>query len=73
QQNQTGSFVLVVNSDNKIESRPIKTGQRVGTDIVVTDGLTDGEQVVIEGLQKVRPGVEVDPVQQTTSTTAEVK
>ena len=64
QENQTGPFVLVVNNDNRVEMRPIKTGQRAGTDIVVTDGLTKGEMIVIEGIQKVRPGGLVDPVRQ---------
>jgi len=73
QQNQSGPFVLVVNQDNKVEYRPIKTGQRVGTVVVVTEGLTKGELIVVEGLQKVRPGVEVDPVQQTTNASVEDK
>jgi len=64
QENQTGPFVLVVNNENRVEMRPIKTGQRAGTDIVVTDGLTKGEMIVIEGIQKVRPGGLVDPVKQ---------
>ena len=64
QENQTGPFVLVVDGDNRVEIRPIKTGQRDGTDIVVTEGLTKGEMIVVEGIQKVRPGGLVDPVRQ---------
>ena len=64
QENQTGPFVLVVDGDNRVEIRPIKTGQRDGTDIVVTEGLTKGEMIVVEGIQKVRPGGLVDPVKQ---------
>lgn len=62
QENQTGPFVLVVGKDNKVELRPVKTGQRNGTEISVTDGLTPGESIIIEGIQKVRPGVTVNPV-----------
>jgi len=64
QENQTGPFVLVVDNENRVEMRPIKTGQRDGTDIVVTEGLTKGEMIVVEGIQKVRPGGLVDPVKQ---------
>jgi membrane fusion protein (multidrug efflux system) len=62
QENQTGPFVLVVDKDNKVELRPVKTGQRIGTEISVTDGLTPGESIIIEGIQKVRPGATVNPV-----------
>lgn len=62
QENQTGPFVLVVGKDNKVELRPVKTGQRNGIEIAVTDGLTPGESIIIEGIQKVRPGVTVNPV-----------
>ena len=64
QENQSGPFVLVVDGENRVEMRQIKTGQRDGTDIVVTDGLTKGEMIVVEGIQKVRPGGVVDPVKQ---------
>lgn len=63
QQNQAGSFVLVVNKDSKVELRPIKTGQRTGTELVVSDGLTEGETIIVEGIQKVRPGAKVQPTQ----------
>ena len=62
QENQTGPFVLVVDKDNKVELRPVKTGQRTGMEIAVTDGLTVGESVIVEGIQKVRPGATVKPV-----------
>lgn len=71
QENQTGPFVLVVGQDNRIEARPIKTGQRVGSDIVALEGLSEGESIVVEGIQKVRPGGEVNPTPQKTAATNE--
>ncbi len=64
QTNQTGPFVLVVNKDNKVELRPIQTGQRLGIEIAVTEGLAVGESIIVEGIQKVRPGATVKPVPQ---------
>lgn len=62
QENQAGPFVLVVDKENKVELRPVKTGQRTGTELVVSEGLTEGETIIIEGIQKVRPGATVQPV-----------
>lgn len=62
QENQTGPFVLVVDQDNKVVMRPVKTGQRKDAEIAVTDGLNTGESIIVEGIQKVRPGAEVKPV-----------
>ena len=53
---QTGNYVLVVDDAKKVEQRRITTGTEQGRDIVVTQGLKDGELVIIEGVQKVRPG-----------------
>jgi membrane fusion protein (multidrug efflux system) len=61
QQNQSGPFVLVVGEDNRVEARQIRTGDRVGPDLVVEEGLEPGETVIVQGLQKVRPGGVVDP------------
>ena len=61
QQNQTGPFVLVVGEDNRVEARQIETGARVGPDLVVEQGLQAGETVIVQGLQKARPGAEVNP------------
>lgn len=67
QENQSGPFVLVVDKDNRVEQRPIKTGQRIGAEIVALEGLTAGETIIVEGIQKVRPGVVVAPTPQTTT------
>ncbi|HWC16648.1 MAG TPA: efflux RND transporter periplasmic adaptor subunit [Terriglobales bacterium] len=46
--------VIVVGSDNKATIRPVKMGDRVGTNWIVTQGLQPGERVVVEGIQKVQ-------------------
>lgn len=51
---------MVVNAENKVEPRIIKTGQSIGDKWVVTEGLAPGDRVIVEGLQKARPG---SPVQ----------
>jgi membrane fusion protein (multidrug efflux system) len=57
-----GSFnVAVVGADNKVELRSVKAGARTGTWWVISEGLKAGEKVVVEGIQKVRNGVEVEP------------
>jgi membrane fusion protein, multidrug efflux system len=53
---QAGRYVLVVGSDKKAEQRRITAGAEQGRDIVVSDGLKEGEQVIVEGIQKVRAG-----------------
>ena len=60
--NQAGAFVLVVDQDNSVVSRPVVLGERTGADVVVTEGLSVGETVIVEGIQKVRPGAKVTPV-----------
>lgn len=62
QRDQRGEFVLVVNDKQMVEQRYITTGDVVGTAIIVLDGLREGESVIVEGLQRVRPGVAVDAV-----------
>ncbi len=53
---QAGSYVLVVDPSKKVELRRVTTGSEQGTGVAVTDGLKEGELVIIEGVQKVRPG-----------------
>ncbi|MFA3917639.1 efflux RND transporter periplasmic adaptor subunit [Ruegeria hyattellae] len=62
QRDQRGEFVLVVNNKQMVEQRYIQTGDVVDTAIIVTEGLVEGESVIVEGLQRVRPGVAVDAV-----------
>ncbi|HQR29703.1 MAG TPA: efflux RND transporter periplasmic adaptor subunit [Anaeromyxobacteraceae bacterium] len=54
--------VLVVNADRKVERRQVVADRTVGTSWLVTDGLKAGDQVIVEGIQKVRPGSAVNPV-----------
>jgi len=54
--------VFVVNAENKIESRQIKIGEKIGDYWIVSEGLTPQDKIVLEGLQKVGSGLEVNPV-----------
>jgi RND family efflux transporter MFP subunit len=53
--------VAVVDSQNIVSIRTVQVGDRVGTQWIVADGLQPGERVVAEGVQKVRPGMQVNP------------
>jgi membrane fusion protein (multidrug efflux system) len=57
-----GDTVLVVGEDGKATPRSIKVGGASGSSWVVLDGLKAGEQVIVEGFQKMRPGAPVKPV-----------
>jgi len=57
-----GSYqVAVVGSDNKVSMRPVTVDERVGTQWIIEGAVKAGEQVVVEGLQKVRDGSTVNP------------
>src|SRR3954451_3856409 len=56
QVDQSGNYVLVVDDQHKVEQRRIQTGPNQDTDVVVTSGLREGEKVIVDGIQKVRPG-----------------
>ncbi|MFC6689318.1 efflux RND transporter periplasmic adaptor subunit [Jhaorihella thermophila] len=62
QRDQQGPFVLVVNDQQMVEQRYVKTGRAVETEIIVEEGLNPGDEVIVEGLQRVRPGVPVSKV-----------
>ena len=53
--------VLVVGADNMVALRTIKPGETVGSLLVIHDGLKPGERVVVDGIQKARPGTKVNP------------
>jgi len=42
-----------------VEARIIQTGQNIGDQILVAEGLSEGEQIIVTGLQKIKPGVSV--------------
>ena len=57
---QAQKFVYVVNGEKKVEFRPVKIGPIIDGLRVVKEGLKPGEQIIVEGLLRVRPGVAVD-------------
>jgi membrane fusion protein, multidrug efflux system len=56
QVDQSGYYVLVVDSDHRVQQRRIQTGPNRDTEVVVASGLNEGENVIVDGVQKVRPG-----------------
>jgi membrane fusion protein, multidrug efflux system len=58
---QSIKFVYVVNAEKKVEFRPVEIGPIIDGLRVVKSGLKPGEQIIVEGLLRVRPGVVVDP------------
>jgi membrane fusion protein (multidrug efflux system) len=53
--------VLTVGADNTVQARAVVTGDRVDQRWIVEQGLKAGDAVVVDGLQKVRPGARVTP------------
>jgi hypothetical protein len=60
-----GPFVLVVDDENKVQSRSIQLGAQYGTMMVIEEGIEPDDRVIIEGLQQARPDSEVDPTETT--------
>jgi membrane fusion protein (multidrug efflux system) len=58
---QQGDYVFVVAKDNKVEKRPVKLGQSTPALAAILSGLQEGESVVVDGIQRVRPGITVVP------------
>ncbi len=56
QRDASGAYVLVVGGDGKVVQKPVKTENTRGDSWIVTDGLVDGDQVIVSGVQKARPG-----------------
>jgi len=57
-----GQFVTVVGAESKATPVPVKTGSMAGGDFIIAEGLKGGEQVIVNGLQKARPGTAVKAV-----------
>ena len=64
-EDQQGHFVMVVDEGNKVKAQRVEMGERIDVSWVVEKGLTTGAQVIVEGIQKVRAGQEVDVIEQT--------
>jgi membrane fusion protein (multidrug efflux system) len=62
QRTTDGATVLVVGADNKVTARPIKTETSQGNLAIVSAGLNPGDRVIVEGLQKAKPGSTVKTV-----------
>ena len=63
QKDQQGHFVLVVDRAGRAGIRRVVLGEQTGTEWVVSEGLAEGERVVVQGLQKIRPDMVVNPVE----------
>ena len=62
QEQQGTKTALVVEEGDKVALRPVRVDERIGDFFVVTEGLKPGERVIVEGLQRVRPGMQVKVV-----------
>lgn len=58
---QGGNYVYIVDADNKAQQRRIKLGPTLPTSVAVISGLAEGDRVIVEGIQRVRPGQPVAP------------
>jgi membrane fusion protein (multidrug efflux system) len=58
-------YVFAVNEENTIVQKPLTVKEDLGNQWVVTGGLEDGETIILEGFQKVRPGAKINPVYNT--------
>ena len=59
QLDQIGVYVLIVDGENKAQVRRVTTAEAVNTEIAIASGLKEGEKVIVDGIQKVRPGLAV--------------
>lgn len=60
QRDLQGAFVLAVTSDNVVEMRRVEVARTDGGNAVISDGLAEGDMVIVDGVNKVRPGMTVD-------------
>ena len=56
QRDAEGTYVFVVGADGKVVQKQVKADTQQGADWIVTDGLVDGDRMVVSGVQKVKPG-----------------
>jgi membrane fusion protein (multidrug efflux system) len=63
--------VVVVSPENKAMFRPVKVGERVGPNWIITEGLKPGEKIIVQGFMKVREGTQVTPKPYVVASTTE--
>jgi membrane fusion protein (multidrug efflux system) len=56
QADQSGYYALVVNAQHTVEVKRVQTGPNLDSDVIVTSGIAEGDKVIVDGIQKVRPG-----------------
>ena len=59
---QQGNFVYIVDAEKKVQPRRVTLGQSTPALAAIASGLQDGDTVVVDGLQRIRPGAVVNPV-----------
>ncbi len=57
-------FVYVVTDSSKVTQRQVTLGKQIGTDVVVKEGLTNGEEIVVQGVQNLREGAAIKKSEQ---------
>ena len=62
QRDTVGAYVLVVGADNKVGRKDVVATDSLGNNWIVTQGLTDGDQIIVTGVQMAREGAQVKPV-----------
>lgn len=74
QADQQGTFVLVVDNENKVQVRRVRLGRQVGGGRVAAEtGLQDSDKIITEGIQRVRPGQVVAPVESENETSSQTR
>ncbi|GAA4896557.1 efflux RND transporter periplasmic adaptor subunit [Ferrimonas pelagia] len=64
QEDQQGRYVMLLGEGNTVNKRVVELGERFEVNWAVIAGLKEGDRIVVEGLQKIRPGAVVNPVEQ---------
>jgi membrane fusion protein, multidrug efflux system len=62
QRDTVGAYVLVVGADNKVGRKDVVATDSLGNNWIVTQGLTDGDEIIVTGVQMAREGAQVKPV-----------
>lgn len=67
-QRQTSRFVFLVGEGDVVQQRTVELGPEAGGEVVIASGLAAGDRIVVEGLQKVAPGVRIAPMDRAATT-----